>query len=124
MAGPGLADACQQVRVAIALADRLELSDALRASRRLIARSEELGQVVREEQARARERRAKELQRLVTGTTKPAIPVVLATLGETLPWLDTAEGRAGPAISLVMEAARVCHGHAHAAAVAEVDDRG
>jgi hypothetical protein len=50
-----------------------------------------------------------------------ALPIVLATLSQTDPWLDSDldAGRQAPAISLVMEAARVCRGHSHAAAVAD-----
>jgi hypothetical protein len=57
---------------------------------------------------------------LVTGTAKVAVPVVLATVAEVDPWLEAkADDAAAPAISLVMEAARVCHGHAHQAAVGD-----
>lgn len=110
VAGPGVADAGQQIRVAISLCDRLEMPDALRASRRLLKRADDLGLVIREELTKARQRRTAELQRLVTGTTKPVMPVMLATLSETDPWLsvDVSPGDAaalpGRAAAMLQEA--------------------
>jgi hypothetical protein len=125
MADPVVVDGGQTTRLAISLCDRLGLDDALGASRRLLQREQDLGEVVRREQMQARGRRGKELQRLVTGTAPVAVMVVQATLAETDPWLnmsiaaDASSAQPAPAVALLREAARVCRGHAAAAAVAD-----
>lgn len=124
MADPLVADAGTTVRHAIALADRLGMADAFRSSRKFLERERELQRVVREEQQKARTRRGQELQRLVTGTTPVAVMVVQATVAETDPWLDqqvaadASSAFPASAVALLREAARVCRGHAAAAAAA------
>jgi len=126
MADPVTTDAGAQVRVAIALCDRLGLEDALVPSRRLIARAEELGEVVRRGQAEARARRTQQLQALVQGKGAVDPAAVSAMVLDTDPWLDVdvhAElVRPGRAVQVTMEAARACRGHAAQMAVAQGAD--
>lgn len=125
MAEVKIHDAGQQVRVAIALCDRLGLEDALKQSRKLTARAQQLGEVVRRGQVDARRRRAEQVRELVNGSGSFDLPAVLETLAATDPWLDDlvdsmVDGSRSPrAVGLVMEAARACHGNAYAAAVGE-----
>jgi hypothetical protein len=128
VAGPGLADAGAQVQLLISLVDRLELGGVLKASRRFLARERELNELIGREQLQARQRRAKQLQRLVTSDVPPAVPLLLAELAETDAWLDMqvapdmSSAEPARAVALLREAARVCRGHAAAAAQAEGPD--
>jgi hypothetical protein len=119
-------DADQQTRLCISLADRLELPGTfLRASRRFLERERELRETIGREQQKARQRDGQDLDRLVRGTTPPSVPVILASLHETEPWLSVDASPIGdgvmpaPAVAKLQRAARICRGHAHAAAVAD-----
>lgn len=65
------------------------------------------------------------MDRLVRGTGPPAIPVLLAGLHETEPWLSVEASPIGgdvlpaPMVAKLQHAMRICRGHAHAAAVAD-----
>lgn len=118
---PATSDAGQGVRVAVSLCDRLGLADALKQSRRLIARAEQLGELVRREQVAARQRRGEAMRALVTGDGPVDRAQVLGVLAATDPWIDHQSDppRSAHTVELVMEAARACHGNAYAAAVGE-----
>ena len=125
MPGPVVVDAGQQTQLCISLADRLELPDAFKASRRFLARERELRETIAREQQKARARDAQELERLVRGTTPPAVPILLASLHETAPWLSVEASPIGgdalpaPAVAKLHRATQICRGHAHAAATAD-----
>jgi hypothetical protein len=120
----GYVDAGGQATHAIALADNLGL-DVFRPARRLLKRSDELGQQVREAQARAQVQRGQLLQRLIGGAGPVDQGEVVSLIGDTGPWITTITGAEGvvigaaPAVDLVMEAARNCRGRAAQAVLAE-----
>jgi hypothetical protein len=115
--GPVRADPVGQVRALFSLCEKLGLRDELAASRRLLARGEELGAAARAAQARARERYRQTVESLFTqqDIDTDAIAQVLV---ETAPWLDA--NLQGPApyassgMTTMMEAAKQTHGRAGA----------
>jgi hypothetical protein len=118
----GVQDASQQVRLALAFADRLELPAAFKASRELMDRGEkDLPRVVQEGQAEARRVEAKGLQRLVRGPLPIAFSDV-TDIGDAVdPWLDAdiSQGRVARAVDRAMRASRMAREQAYQAAVAE-----
>jgi hypothetical protein len=113
-------DASQQVRLALAFAERLGESGAFKASRDLMERSEYLGKVVRDGQVEAHRVELAGLQRLVRGPTPIALSDVTELVHSTDCWLDTdASAGVARAVDMTMRAARMCREQAFQAAVAE-----
>ena len=125
MADPVTTDAGQQVRMAIALCDRLDLADALTASRRFLERERQLGEAIRRAQTTARQQHGEAMRALVMGDGPVDADVVVAVLADTDPWLNVEasplDGSAfpAPAVALLREAQRTARGHAYAVAAAD-----
>jgi hypothetical protein len=119
-AAPAFGDASQQARVAIVLADQLDLGPKVfAASRRLLARAEELDEQVRRGRVEATHQREQLQRDLMAEPVDPAR--LLEVLASTTPWRITRPGdpESAPAVAFVAEVVRATRGQAAAAAQAE-----
>jgi hypothetical protein len=118
-ASPRAADPAVTVRRLHALCRDLGLGDALAASRRLLARGEEIEQAARVELDRAQRRYGIVYQAVLDGSAE--VGELAGVLVVEAPWLaaDVPGGQAAPAMSALMRAAQDARGRAAAALQAE-----